>query len=466
MKYFKYAALVTLLVFAIGFAQTESSAQGASGTWISSIQVQNLGADDAHVTIDFYKPDGSSGGTGLGNTDADRITISAGSSELFYLPGYSNTKIAAGFKGAAIVSADQPVAAIVNQVTTTTPAYNGSYSGLSVGSPKMYLPAVVRNYYGWNNEIAVQNTDGSSSVAITIKFYNAAGSYISGADKTDTIAAYGVGYYDISTSAYSALGNNFNGSATVSADNGTTNLVVVVNQATANGMMQSYSGFAEGKDTFYAPDLLVGWYGWNSALKVQNVGAQATTITVNYSDGTTANRTLQPNAAYQFYQPAESHAAKWQGAATITTSGGDRKIVAIVSEATGANLAQAQTYEAFGAGGSQVSLPVVMKSHYGWNTAFTVQNLGPGTATIDITYNPDSYGFAGTTYSVTIQEGASKLYYQPGDTHLTANKYNGAVSLEVTSSGQSIVAIVNQVCDGQLGVVTGDWAMSYSGMIP
>jgi hypothetical protein len=331
----------------------------------------------------------------------------------------------------------------------------------------MYLPAIVRDYYGWNNEIAVQNTSGSNDpVAITIKFYDESGTYISGADKTDTLAKNGVGYYDVSTSEYSALGTGFNGSATVSADDGSTNLVVVVNQATNNGMMQSYSGFAEGKATFYAPDLLVGWYGWNSALKVQNVGSQATTVTVNYSDGTSKQKLLQPAAAHQFYQPAENHASKWQGAATITTSGGDRKIVAIVSEATGADLAQAQTYEAFGAGGDLVSLPVVMKNHYGWNTAFTVQNLGPGQATINITYNPDSYGFAGTTYSDTIGEGKSKLYYQPGDAKLTANKYNGAVTVEVTSSGQTIVAIVNQVCDGQLGVTSGDWAMSYSGMIP
>ena len=237
------------------------------------------------------------------------------------------------------MSADQPIAAIVNQVTTTSPAYNGSYSGASSGAPKVYLPAVVREYYGWNNELAIQNTSMTNSVGITIKFYRGDGSYVSGADKTDTIPAKGVGYYNIAGAEYAALGTKFNGSAVVSANDNTTGLVVAVNQTTSNGMMQSYTGFTTGYETVYVPDLLVGWYRWNSALKVQNVGSQATTVTVTYSDGVVVTRTLDAGAAYQFYQPVENHGTKWQGAATITTSGGDRKIVAIVSQATDAALA-------------------------------------------------------------------------------------------------------------------------------
>ena len=161
MKSLKYVVLAMVLALALVVPTGESAAQ-TSGVWLSAIQVQNLGGSTAAVQIDFYNDDGTMAGSGISDT------IGAGASKLFYLPAYGTDQIPDAFRGAAVVSADQPVAAIVNQVTSTSPYFNGSYSGVTTGSPTVYLPAVVRSYYGWDNTIAVQNTS-ASGVDITIK---------------------------------------------------------------------------------------------------------------------------------------------------------------------------------------------------------------------------------------------------------------------------------------------------------
>ena len=112
MRFLRYVVPILVLCFALLIPGQESMAQ-STGVWVSAIQVQNLGDDTATVQIDFYNEDGSAAGTGISDT------ITAGASKLFYLPGYSTTEIPNGFRGAAVVHADQPVAAIVNQVTST-----------------------------------------------------------------------------------------------------------------------------------------------------------------------------------------------------------------------------------------------------------------------------------------------------------------------------------------------------------
>ena len=115
----------------------------------------------ANVYVYFYRQNGSW-------KDTDLYTIQPGAS--INLDQASDWELGSSFIGTAkVVSSNQPVAAIVNEVNTSNNRAM-AYNGFSFGARDAYLPLSFGNLWDLNSEIPVQNIGGSGS-NVTVTYY-------------------------------------------------------------------------------------------------------------------------------------------------------------------------------------------------------------------------------------------------------------------------------------------------------
>src|SRR5439155_9116523 len=135
-----------------------------SRTFSTGFQVQNLSGTTANITISFY-PEGS--GTPLSPVST---TVPANGSKTYAtLP----SAVTAGFTGAAVISSDQKVAAIVNVVSPDLSLSFGgaAYSGFTSGSTTASVPVIFKNYFNFNTFFNVQNVS-TSAASVTVIYSN------------------------------------------------------------------------------------------------------------------------------------------------------------------------------------------------------------------------------------------------------------------------------------------------------
>ena len=90
-----------------------------------------------------------------------------------------------------------------------------------------------------------------------------------------------------------------------------------------------------------------------------------------------------------------------------------------------------------------ISLPLIMSNNSGYWTGFQVQNVGTAATNITINYGANIAGtFAPTSETATLQPNESKTFLQNTGQWATP-KYVGSAT--ITTTGQPVVAIVNQV---------------------
>lgn len=136
--------------------------------WNSYFMVQNPNSAPVAITItykDRYGVDYPAA--------TETATIPAQSGKIFYQS--DNVNLPSNFLGAAKVSANDgvsPLAVVANFYNSgsdNTTAQIHSYNGFSAGGKKLYVPYIVRKYYGYNGGIAIQNV-GSAATTVTITF--------------------------------------------------------------------------------------------------------------------------------------------------------------------------------------------------------------------------------------------------------------------------------------------------------
>lgn len=480
-------------VFSIGFVivllvATASMASAQLGTTDrSSFAIQNLGGDTATVSVTFYEEDGSSHTpTDLGAGQSNPFTLGTGEGWEIYVPGIPDTQLPDG-RYSVVIESTEPIAVISNLIgDTATFSFNGSYSGFDEGGQLVYLPSIFYNYYGWYSMVSVQNVT-ANDVDVDVKYYNGATHVAT--HSVVGLKGYASEHFDWETTLPTVVAGQSLPtpdsnplSAVVEIVGGTGSVVAVDNQTVpASGYMQSYNGFLAGSQVRYAPSLFNSYYGWFSSLLVQNVGAAATTVTVDYNDSVADSTfTLQPKESKQLMYRNDvtpGHGVETVFGAKISAANPTDEIVAVVNQAswpgaaTFAHSDQAQTYNTFAQGYNDWGLPSIFQKYYKWDTSFSIQNVSGGSATVTITYsanqNPSGAAWGGCTFTKTLVDGENVEYYQP--THAATppagctaipNDYQGSVTL---SSTGAIVAQVNETNDTEKVATGGDWSMSYNG---
>jgi hypothetical protein len=240
----------------------------------------------------------------------------------------------------------------------------------------------------------VQNL--TSTVAnITVSYYQQGNA--TPTDVSDTVPASGSKTY----CPLSAVSAGFNGSVVISSDQA---VAAVANVTGGNwaSFDASYAGFSAGAQTVSIPLLMKGNYGYNTWFNVQNAGGAEATVQVNYSDGTSQTKTIQPNLAVTFDQATETHSAA-VFAATITS---DQPVVAAVVE-VGPTMLFA--YDGFTAASPNPVMPLVQANNWGYTTGIQIQNAGGSPTTVTVTFTPSLSGTA-CTQTKSIAVGASETF--------------------------------------------------------
>ena len=470
-KALKQLALFGLLSLTLVLGVSSIAAQGQPGTdapgvWGSSINLQNTGTGTATITIQFY----DSSGTLVHTYTPD--PLAAGGAVSIYVPGVV-TGLASG-QYSAVVSSDQPVIASVNTGSTnsaTAPWTSFAYDGFdqSQAGTTLYFPGNYKNYYNFYSEIVVQNT-GSSTATLTGTFKKADGTVIASNVAMGTLAPNASKTFPMS--AFSQLpSGNADGlfGAVISSDQPIVGVANIWREQPTNGTA-SYSGFTGGSSTLYAPALYKEYYGFGSALTIQNVGTGTATGTVTYSNGTTKNFSLAEGAAIEFYQPADPAlpGGNTNGvfAASVTATSGQVVGLVSLSIPTGTN-GDFASYNVPSSAATSVNIPNVNSDYYGFFSAVTVQNTDTSQSTnVTITYADNT----SRTFNNIPPGGVVNIIHLngAGDTLPDKTSTSAVVS---SSNGVNLVAVIqHNTASGVNGYdpskVPSDFLQAVTGVTP
>lgn len=299
--------------------------------------------------------------------------------------------------------------------------------------------------YTYTSGFQVQNLE-SSTASITITFYpQGTGAPIS---VGDTIAGNSSKTYFPLT----AVSDGFNGSVVISSNTDIRAIVNVLGSGPGS-VGGSYTGFSAGSTQVNLPLIMRNNSGYDTFFNVQNAGSASTTVNVAYyplpgygNSGVTDSATLEVGRATTFDQEAKSAlGSRFIGSAVVTSS---EPVVVSVSEVNAEATKALLLYSGFtGSGSSTVNLPLIMSANSGYSTGVQVQNLGPGTTNVTISYGTNIAGaFSPSAETVTgVAVGGSVNFLQlVGSGQWTGSRYVGSAT--VTCSGGALcVALVNQI---------------------
>jgi hypothetical protein len=439
------------------YAQT-STVTGAPGTWTSSINIQNTGTGAADVVIDYNDAAGTTVFTDSSISGVNAIPV-----------GGSRTIVMSTVAGlpsgqfSVVMSSNQPLEVVANS-SSNIPKTAGAYSGVKGEelASTLYFSGLYKNYYGFNSELVLQNSEATTA-NITIRFYNpATGDEIIAAAITDTIPANASKVFGLSSYAGVPSGNT-NGllSAKVTSD---TLLAGIANVWTAARWSEfgDYNGVSVGTTTLYAPGLYKNYYNFVSAFTIMNVGTMDTAITLTYTNGTVENAILKPFQSIQYYQPNNAALPSGNSAGvfsakveSLSTAGNPAQpIVGLVTveDKVKGSLASSN---APGASLTKIGCPVVMKSYYGWFSATTVQNVGTLPTDVIVGYaSGQTKTFTNVPVNGTVNVIEKGL--------LTTLPENSSVAATYSSSNaQPLVAVV-QENSSRYPTAPGDYLLAYA----
>lgn len=190
-----------------------------------------------------------------------------------------------GFKGSAVISSSVPVVAVYKQAPADNIPYSPilytSFDMSQTGQGKVYIPSLQRSA-AYDSQIGVQNVEGGP-VLLSLRFYGADGNVIDGG----TVSVPANRSYVFKASDY--FSEDFNGSAIIEGQLESTGLMarlVAAVQEVQGGGRRAYAfeGVASGSTELVMPSAgcQAGETLMTSSYTVQNVGGDATDISVSY----------------------------------------------------------------------------------------------------------------------------------------------------------------------------------------
>lgn len=449
------AALRLLLVFSlmaalIGASSGAAMAQGAFPAYTSGVQVANLEATEANITLSAFNPDGSKNGNDL----TDKIPAN-GSKTYFPI-----SNVSAGFNGSLVFSSDKKIAAISNILAIAdgvTGKAAASYVGRDTGAATIRLPLLNQRNSGFNTWFSVQNA-GTADATISIDYSDNG----IGADVTATIKPGAAKVFYQAQETHTAT--TFAG--TVTSTNNQPLVAAVIQESTA--VMFAYTGFTgAGSTSPVFPLINANNANYITGLQIQNAGTAETNVTVSYTPSAAGNactetQSIAPGASKTFAlaafanstNPNENCAngARFVGSAKVTANSANQPLVGI-----GNQLLPGRNGEAYGSfsadeATAKVVMPLIMDRNGGFFTGFSVQNVGDAATSVTCTFTNSSVTIPATT----LQPGAALADLQ---SNKLGDRYVGAGTCTATAGGK-IVAVVNQLGASS----TADQLLVYEGI--
>lgn len=464
------AVILTLILGALGAGSVMASARSAS--WVVSVTYQNVGANAANVTVEFY-PEGS--GTPITfNPLGDGNTLGAGAGASFFIGSVSG--LPSPFNGSAVMLASEPVVSTVVQFSQEAGFKMRMLSNgfASTDASNQYLVATtLLNTFARTTVFSIQNAD-TVPVKATVKFYDAnANGQLVPNSLTHTIPAGSAKYIEMDATAdtgFDAGRTVFNGSAIITAtreDNTTPASVVAAASElyTNKNVGANFEGLplSRAANTLYMATALCQQFGLDTFYAVQNASlTDSASITVQYYDpagvaGTTDGPYSIGPGQKKSISTCLVNGAGFTGSAKITSTGAPIVAIGKAQGSVGASAATADVFTAFmgeSQGQSKLALPFVRWSSDdnfnnpsnvgGKQRAFiAIQNLEGTTSKVNVKYFAKTGGAPVATQTLTIPafaKGSSNPQaagalgmagMNPGEFgYYTDNSFGGAVLLE------------------------------------
>jgi len=307
----------------------------------------------------------------------------------------------------------------------------------------------------WNTSFQVLNLSETNVANISIMYYNQDGTSAtmeSGYTNpvADTVQPNESNtYYPIHTA------EGFNGSVVISSDQQVaviSNLVV----ATTQSGLGSYVGFQQGAPKIYFPLVMKGNAYNTTTFNVQNTGSTSVDITIEFTPeaGSTypavsdVTDTIAVGAAHTYDLSTMSQfssVTKWVGSATVSvTDTANDSIAGVASTVNERHSAayQLATYNAFTAGSTTVTLPLIQENNSGNRTSINCQNIDPSTsATVQVAYTPEAgYGSKASESVAGVPTNGLAVFLQD---YQGATRWVGSATV-TSSPAVPLVCVVNQ----------------------
>jgi hypothetical protein len=413
--------LMILALAAATVAYADTSTIPGSGWW-SGEMIQNVGGDTANVILTAY---------GGGSTYTAQAQLSPDAAKNFIPSDFVG--MPDGFEGAAVVSSDQPIKAIVNVTNRQGGGFGvaggeaaAQYQGIdgSAVSTTLYFPMAKNDRFGKTTSYYIQNAGSEAATATATFRMDDGNSYNFTTPSIPSNQMVVVTPADAGVPTSNTNRANI-GSMTVTSAQPLAGVVMeyVTNQSPAK-LLQATRGFTANDfdTTLFAPTIKQNRFNRFTGIQVQNVETSAAidvTVTLVGSRGACAGQTyvrsvtgLAAGQSKTFNQIAGQDGAMIDDCAASAAITANGNVVAVVSEsftqdAVNAGTAQASTtYSAFSNGSTSqtVSVPMYKENRFDKYTGLVIQNVGSVQATNVVVSFIGSAGTAsGNTYTTVAQ---------------------------------------------------------------
>jgi len=445
----------------------EIGAAGATtANYTSMVFIGNTTANASSYAWEFYPVSGTAkidvaGGSlvGHGSTNLDLANV---------------TQLGSTFEGSAMIRADEPLAAVLMNYTTSGGDFTLT-NGYGTGAPLLYAPAVVNKYASGKqtSHIYIQNVS-SGPIDVTVDFIDRERSGTGHPnDKTKTKTGLAAGYaWHMDVSASDIFGSTeWVGSARIQATGGD----VVATIQTLYGAQEAAFGMESvtgGSNRLCSPTAM-----WNySSLKqrsymaVQNPDTAAIAVDLKYFDtsnnqiGTTHKATISGQSKLSFTpQTVLSSVDNYIGSATVdvynATRTGPAEAIATHNIAFRDSTTPASSFDLVAcgtAGGStRQILPALLWDKLDRKGYIAIQNVSSGPINITTTlYNANGTQQGTAKTDTGVQPDIKVNRSLTGDFGVTSN-WQGSMVIEGT--GNIAVLVTIKTSDGK-------WLGSYTGI--
>jgi len=403
-------ALVVLLIAPIMVSGV--SAQVAyTEDWTSSITYQNLSGSQATIDFNFYE----------NATDDNPFTLreelAGNAGDSIFIGAVEG--VDSGFQGSVVMTADQPVIATMVQIAVGSTVINRPLAnGFTEGANTILLASVLKNQFNQSTRFAVQNA-GSSSVNVTVNYIPVPGSAGSAAqDSVNNLAPGAVQYFDPGSLA--ALGDQFNGSATITADGPIVAAALELGTDGLPNYANSFESVTQGSNTIYMPSALCNAFGsaQETFYAIQNTSdSDSATVTATYEGGDTDTQTIPPGEKRSFFgctagqgtgDPINQVDGGYSGSSVLTSNGAPVVAIGKVSSSGGSGITS--SFLGFSEGASRISLPYVRwaldsefaggNAQRGQRAFIAIQNVGSSTVSGAVVRYIDPTGTVVATHNL------------------------------------------------------------------
>jgi hypothetical protein len=321
------------------------------------------------------------------------------------------TDIPTGTQLSAILTATQPIAAVVNDFgPTSRQATSYATMAASLGQTFLALPDIFSNSGGgWNSQVVVQNV-GQSATQVTI-FYTQT-EPVAATSVSDTISALGVGESHTFYPSEAGMLDGAVGIATVVAEQPV--IAIVRNAANELGVFYPRQVYVyrvplPGGDSpsHFFPILLNDFQDWEkSQIQLMNADSETANLSLEIIGEPPVSKSVEPWSAVNDRQNDDGRDPEWIGSGRVRNAPSIHGLVWLEGNLQGDAFA---AYSVPRMGAKASYLPYTDQGDR-FATFVAVQNLSDASVSITLTYHTVT-GTVGSPFIDSIDpSGAMKLY--------------------------------------------------------